>query len=169
MSANNGSVCAHHPRTRTRIPALPFCYVRLSGQIPRPKGYPTEPKTLGEHLLKRRLDLGLLQREAASQIGVTEATIWNWENGGAVPDLRRLPGVIRFLRYDPRPKPETIGRSLHSYRRARGMSQRALAQVLAVDPSTLAGWEHGRRVPAGRFLARVQTVLEASADWEPRE
>ena len=43
--------------------------------------YPANPKTIGEHIRKRRMDLGLEQKEVARIIGVTESTIWNWENG----------------------------------------------------------------------------------------
>ena len=34
-----------------------------------------------EHIRKRRLDLGLLQYEVATAIGVTESTVWNWKHG----------------------------------------------------------------------------------------
>jgi len=44
-------------------------------------GYPTNPVTIGDHIRKRRMDLGLLQREVAEIIGVTESSIWNWEHG----------------------------------------------------------------------------------------
>ena len=45
------------------------------------KGYPLNPKTIGEHIRKKRMDLGLMQKEVAGIIGVTKSTIWNWENG----------------------------------------------------------------------------------------
>ena len=37
----------------------------------KPKGFPTEPVTLGEHLLKRSTELGLLQREVALRLDVS--------------------------------------------------------------------------------------------------
>jgi hypothetical protein len=59
-----------------------FKYLKYSLTLPRPvippKGYPFDPKTIGEHIRKRRLDLGLLQLEVAKMIGVTESTVWNW-------------------------------------------------------------------------------------------
>ena len=60
--------------------ALPFCHVRLTARKPSPAAYPKEMKTLGDHLRKRRLDLGLLQREVADRLGVTKDTIHNWES-----------------------------------------------------------------------------------------
>lgn len=35
--------------------------------------------------------------------------------------------------------------------------------MLRVDPSTLAKWERGERVPIGGFLGRVQDVLDHGA------
>jgi DNA-binding XRE family transcriptional regulator len=57
----------------------------FSIQIPLEKqqlsGYPEFPIIVGEHIRKKRMDLGLLQREVAEIIGVTESSIWNWEHG----------------------------------------------------------------------------------------
>jgi DNA-binding XRE family transcriptional regulator len=45
-----------------------------------PKGYPEDPQTFGEHLRKYRMDKGLLVKDLAKIIGVTENTILNWEH-----------------------------------------------------------------------------------------
>ena len=44
-----------------------------------PKGYPEDPQTFGEHLRKYRMDKGLLVKDLAKIIGVTENTVLNWE------------------------------------------------------------------------------------------
>ena len=62
---------------RRDIPALPFCHARLKGPPPLPPAYPQVLLTIGDHLRKRRLDLGLLQRKLAA--GVNESTVTNWE------------------------------------------------------------------------------------------
>ena len=54
---------------------------------------------MGDHLRKRRLDLGLLQREVAEQIGVDAMTICNWEKQRTVPEIRCMPRIIEFLGY----------------------------------------------------------------------
>ena len=64
-------------------------------------GYPEHPKSLGEHLKKRRLDLGLLQREVATWLGVNGWTVGNWENGKTQPARRFTPKIVQFLGYDP--------------------------------------------------------------------
>jgi transcriptional regulator with XRE-family HTH domain len=44
-----------------------------------------EPKTLGERIRRRRLQLRLLQRELGERLGVTESTVSNWECGRTEP------------------------------------------------------------------------------------
>lgn len=80
---------------------LPIRRLSLRVPLPRP-AYPTEPRTIGEHLKRRRLDLGLTQREAADALSANVATLYTWEKNRKEPDRRHLPGIIRFLGYDPR-------------------------------------------------------------------
>jgi DNA-binding XRE family transcriptional regulator len=57
--------------------------LRYTLTIPRPKsmpkGYPKNPQTFGEYLRKYRMDKGLLVKDVAKIIGVTENTVLNWE------------------------------------------------------------------------------------------
>jgi transcriptional regulator with XRE-family HTH domain len=142
---------------------LPFCHLELSAPIPPVRGYPETLQTLGEHLKKRRLDLGLLQREVAEQVGASKATLLNWERGRSEPELRFMLAIIRFLGYDPTaPDPTlSIGERLRATRRARGLSRKKVALLLGIDESTLWKWEErgeqGR--PARRVLAAVEGFL----------
>src|SRR5437870_3150074 len=88
---------------------------------------------------------------SASASGVDATTLTNWMKKRAQPDLRCLPRVIRWIGYDPRPEAKTIGGTLVRYREGKGASQRQLANALAVDPSTLARWEQGQRIPKREF------------------
>ncbi|MEE4254333.1 MAG: helix-turn-helix transcriptional regulator [Desulfuromusa sp.] len=54
---------------------------------------------------RRRLELGLYQKDVAAQIGVTTSSIWNWENGWSSISLSCMPKVIEFLGYNPNPCP----------------------------------------------------------------
>jgi len=58
---------------------------RVFVEIPLEKqpvpGYPAFPITVGEHIRKKRMDLGLLQMKVAEIIGVTESSTWNWGHG----------------------------------------------------------------------------------------
>jgi len=142
---------------------LPFCHVTLRGQKPLPKAYPRALCTIGDHLRKRRLDLGLLQREVAERLGVNEATVTNWELNRTSPALWFLPAIVRCLGYVPWSADGSIGQRLLSYRRERGLSQSALARLLGIDPGTLGRWERGLRVPTGQYARRAAALLERFA------
>ncbi|MBS3915834.1 MAG: helix-turn-helix transcriptional regulator [Bacteroidetes bacterium] len=43
------------------------------------------------------MDRGLLQKDVAATLGVTEDTITNWENGRCLPDLRYQVKINLFL------------------------------------------------------------------------
>jgi transcriptional regulator with XRE-family HTH domain len=89
------------------------------------------------------MDLGLRQKDAARQLGVSADTIRNWEVGRARPALRQWPKLIEFLGYVPFPAEGTLGDRLRTYRRLEGLSQKRLAAGLRIDPSALARWETG--------------------------
>ena len=70
---------------RNGMDAFPFCKVthrvmrsRFGPHFTEMMGYPTDPKTVGEMIRKRRLDLGLRQIDAAKMIGCDEMSIVNW-------------------------------------------------------------------------------------------
>ena len=65
-----------------------------------PDGYPLRPKTIGEKLKKKRLDLGLFQKDVAEIIGVDVNTITNWEKGRCKPSRRCLKKLEGFLGND---------------------------------------------------------------------
>jgi transcriptional regulator with XRE-family HTH domain len=88
--------------------ALPFCSLKLKSTKPISDQYPKEINTLGDHIRKRRLDLGLLQREVAEKIGVTKATIYHWERQRTQPEIRFIARIIEFLGYDPIPQPKSF-------------------------------------------------------------
>ena len=123
--------------------------------------------TIGDHLRKRRLDLGLLQREVARRIGADEASVTNWELNRTKPALRFLPGIIRVLGYTPWTADGSIGERLLAYRRERGLCQSALARLLGLDPGTLSRWERGNRVPAGRYARLADAFLQRPAPSGP--
>jgi transcriptional regulator with XRE-family HTH domain len=120
-------------------------------------GYPHDPQTLGEHVRRVRLDRGQWQKDVAREIGCSKASLLNWERGRAEPEVRFLPGVLRFLRYDPRPAPRTLGERIRATREAEGLSEEALARRLGLDPGTVAVWE---REETGRPYPRIRAVFD---------
>ena len=139
---------------------MPFCHFTLRGRKPVPDGYPEELRTLGDHLKRKRLDLGLLQRAVAQKLGVAEASVYNWENGRSSPALRFVPRILAFLGYDPYDtQPENLGERIVAARRRLGLTQRELARRLDVDASTLGRWERGEGQPSRKLVGRLSALL----------
>ena len=135
---------------------LTFSQNYNTGQIIR---IPIQLNTIGDHIRKKRLGLKIVQKQAAQEIGVCETALFNWEANTSIPEFRYMPAIIRFLGYNPLPRPSAPGEQLVWRRTSLGMSQRALAARLEVDSSTLARWERGDRKPAGNHLTRVERFL----------
>jgi len=106
------------------------------------------------------LDLGLLQKEAARQIGVCTSSVWNWESNESTPVVKSMPGIQTFLGYDPAPKPDSIADRIRLGRRALGLSQRQFAAKLAVDPATVRAWEAGQNRPNRRNLEAIALMFQ---------
>lgn len=68
-----------------------------------------------------------------------------------------MPRITQFLGYTP-PffNRETTGQKIIAYRQIRGMSQRALALALKVDPGTLGRWERDESFPTGKLKTRLE-------------
>ena len=111
----------------------------VTASRPIPSAYPRELKTLGDHLRKKRLDLGLLQKEVAQRLGVDTASVTNWEKGHTSPRLHLIPRIIEFLGNVPfSGEGKSLGQHIVEMRRALGVRQEDLARQLSVDSSTLA-------------------------------
>ncbi|MBI1805107.1 MAG: helix-turn-helix transcriptional regulator [Ignavibacteriae bacterium] len=122
--------------------ALPCSYLTLKTGKPRNPAYPEDLKTLGDHIRKRRLDLGMHQKDVAKLINTTTSTITNWEKNRTSPRLRLLPSVFGFLGYNPlQSNPNSLGEKIKQYRIQKGLSLRRLAKELGIDPGTLERWE----------------------------
>jgi transcriptional regulator with XRE-family HTH domain len=141
------------------IRALPFCHVRLSGPKPLPKAYPKHLKTLGDHLRKRRLDLGLLQKDVAEQLGVDTASIGNWESNEIRPMVHCLPGIIAFLGHYPLPEAGDLIGEFKRLRHSLGLTQEQLAGKLGIDESTVASWKRGENTPVGSYRQLLEDFV----------
>jgi len=139
--------------------ALPICHLALRGRKPLPKGYPQQLRTLGDHIRKKRLDLGLTQKEAAREIGVDDVTLRHWENHQTSPQICLIPRVISFLGYLPYEAPSSFSEWLLTCRRALGLSQKKLAEDIGVDKSTVRGWESGKHRPKQESRRRIEAFL----------
>lgn len=77
------------------------CHVSLRTQTPSAKALARPPRTLAEHLLRRRQALGLTQSQVAARLGMDRWTIRNWEQGRCMPRPSRAPAVHAFLGFCP--------------------------------------------------------------------
>ena len=138
---------------------LPIGQIWIKASKPKDFRYPLHPKTLGDHIRRRRIDLNLLQRELGQHIGVHGLSVTNWELNRTIPELKHMPAILSFLGYNPLSRPTTLAERLVLHRRCRGWSQKRLADELDVDPTTLARWERGEKTPWGPYAAKVKALL----------
>jgi transcriptional regulator with XRE-family HTH domain len=129
--------------------ALPFGKLRLTAKKPLNSLYPQTLTTLGDHIRKRRLDLGLGQKALSIRLGVDQSSITNWELNQRAPGIRFYPRIHAFLEYCPLPEAGTrkLSQKIRVWREGLGLSQAAMAKAIGVDESALAGWEEGRTKP----------------------
>jgi DNA-binding XRE family transcriptional regulator len=104
---------------------------------------PEQLITLGDHLLRRRLVLKLLQRQVAEQLGADKASIANWERDRSKPGVGYMPAILRFLGYNPFPLKEDWAARLVQCRTVLGLAQKKSAHRMGVD-------EYAGEVGAGR-------------------
>ena len=65
--------------------------------------YPADPKTIGEHLRKKRIDMGLSMAQLAKllEFGVTDSAIEKWEKNQNHPTPEHWARIAHFLGFDP--------------------------------------------------------------------
>jgi hypothetical protein len=61
---------------------------------------PKEPKTIGEYLRKRRLELGIFQSKASWILGVSTVTLSRWECDKVYPTWPKQPAVTAYLGFN---------------------------------------------------------------------
>jgi len=124
-----------------------------------------EPVTLGDHLRRRRIELGLYQKEVAVRLGVTATTVWNWEHGWTV-DFRFIPPIITFLGYNPIPCPEDVMEGLAWYKQVNGLTLEQLGFEMGRDPEQVGEWLSGRHKPCRQNQEKIRLFLSGH-DQEP--
>ena len=138
---------------------MPGVPVRL--KYLKPKPFPDSPHTLGEHLKKRRLELGLTQVQVSERLHISSATVLNWEADRTPPAVGHGPAILAFLGYDPAPEPETLTERMRALRRANGWTIARAARHLKVDPGTWGEWERTGRIAWPRYRSLVEVFLKA--------
>jgi transcriptional regulator with XRE-family HTH domain len=120
---------------------------------------------LGNHIRKRRIALGLLQKDVAATLGVTESAVTNWELNRVTPYFTYLPKIIAFLGYTPPPyckKTDNVVEQMKLYRLTHGLSQEKFAQLVGVDETTVAKWERGKHEPSKKLNKKLSIIIEST-------
>lgn len=141
-----------------RVAFLPFGPIILTGQ--RLKPYHDPPQTLGDHLKKKRIVSGWMQREVAAKLEVTVWTYGFWENDVTFPVIRNLQKIIKYLGYYPFNEPQTAGERVLAGRRRLGLSQEKLAQLLNVGESIIEKAERSPCRSSQSILVKTQSLLD---------
>jgi transcriptional regulator with XRE-family HTH domain len=131
-----------HHRVAFPLPGVPLVFRWV-----RPKPYPENPATLGEHLRKRRYELGRTQKQVADRLAVNTWTYLLWEQDRTTPIVRYYPAILALLGYDPFPAPTSLPERIASRRRELGLSIKQAAAGLGVDEGTFSRWESGEWKP----------------------
>ena len=92
-------------------------------------------------------------------LGVSEASIWQWENNRTKPKVYLVPRIYDFLGYAPYEVPGRFGDWLRQARSGLGLSRRKLGAELGLDVTTIDRWERGRGRPTADSLARIRWLL----------
>ena len=131
---------------------MPYVPMRLKAL--KLKGYPDNPTTLGEHLKKKRKELGLTRREAGIRMGASARTVFEIEYGRrSMPSMPIYSKVIAFIGYYPYPI-TTIGERLLMLRRKHGWTLKQAARVIGCNCEAWRHWEKDQpiRYSAHRML-----------------
>ncbi len=114
----------------------------------------------GDHIRKRRLELGLLQNETATLIGITDDTLRDWELHQRQPRARHIPEIIDFLGYDPALPHQNVTSLIARERKRRDLSFAEMAAQVGVSDDTLRNWETGRYLPMRSGYQKLQEFLD---------
>ena len=93
-------------------------------------------------------------------LGVSVASIWQWESNRTKPKVHLIPGIYDFLGYAPHTPELPFGAWLREVRNGLGLSRRKLATRLGMDVTTIDRWERGRGQPTEASLTRLRRFVE---------
>jgi transcriptional regulator with XRE-family HTH domain len=166
---------------------LPFCDRHVC--IPRCRYLPShnrgipvpkQPETIGGHLRRRRLQLKILQREAARRLGVSTVSLSRWERDAVYPTWPMQPRIKDYLGYDPFTDPAlghpggnkpprvaflsssshiNIGQRIVAECIKARRTRKEFAQNLGISPKTIWNWSVARRKPSRAVLQRIAKLV----------
>lgn len=128
----------------------------------------------GERVRAKRLELGISQREAARELGISHGTLVTWEKGQRTPAAENIERLALFFKCPIREllpdMPERLQSPILKKRLALGVSARVVSQTLGFCEGLVARWERGDEKPTPKnavILARYFQcpVEEIYPEW----
>lgn len=111
----------------------------------------------------------LTKRQLSIKLNVDDVTIYLWEKNKANPSLAQIPKIIEFLGHDPFEKEtENLGERIREYRRVHGFSQKKLARLVGINPTTIGAWEKGEHQPIKRLLDKLISFIDSFPSSDSR-
>jgi DNA-binding XRE family transcriptional regulator len=80
--------------------AIRVIHKHSGGRFSPRKLIPVNPKTVGDHLLLKRIKANLSQPEVALKAGVSEQTVRAWEHDRSLPPALQWQVLANILRLD---------------------------------------------------------------------
>jgi len=127
----------------------------------------------GSRLRKWRENMGLGRAEVADELGVSYASVQNWESGNTTPRGQNRRKVQELMQKSTE-ELEELGAEgssggfdaerLTALKRELNISQGQLAELLDVSSATVWSWETGRTTPSSRNIEEVEKLEQASAE-----
>lgn len=155
--------CPGDYKNRRGIPALPFSKSTRTVPRPKPRSYPKELKTIGDHIRAWRIDNFLSQAEVAKILGVCEDSVVGWEMRGTIPAIQQIPGIIEMIGYLPvEIDTSTFGGRVTKYRYIKGLTPKEFGDLISADPSTVRDWEKGKNRPNNMKRKIVDFLLSSN-------
>lgn len=129
--------------------ALPFCHWTLRARKRPTPRLPEHLYHLGDHLQRRRLELGLNRTAMAKRLQIEVSSYCRWEKGVTIPELHRRDQIAAHLGYRPPvpvPADASLGVRARAWRVAHGLTIAQAARRVGVDAKTLGTLERGGHV-----------------------
>lgn len=123
--------------------------------------------SFGSNLKRIRKEKSMSQEELADELEVSQQCIANWENGNRNPSVTVVPEIAKALGCGIEELylcESSFGSNLKRLRKAKGVYQGHLAEVLSTDRSTIAKWETGVAMPTADKLPLLAKVLGCTID-----
>jgi len=142
---------------------LPFYAYSKVTKKPFAKHYNANPQTIGEHIRKKRIESGLLQKDVAVELDTCEDTITGWESHRGEPIITFYPKIIAFLGYYPFDHPlEMASGLIERCRHVLGLSYDSLGKLIGVHGTTLIYWERNDLIANRECEKKLLQLLNAS-------